>query len=620
MFLSKHHHHHHRSRFYRAVMWSLFRGPAMSTTTTTTTTTTRGFSSPPSPSFFFGGGAHWTTTTTKKKTTTEKDDDDDENDYSYDEIRVVGVREDEEEGLPEILGTTDDDDNKNSFTHISPAETVDEVVVRNAATRTPFATVKTTTSSFGTVSSTKKNAKERCLETLERMNSALQNTQAISTTWHRRTGRYRASVLRRWHENIDREKETIAKLMTYENGKPRNESLGEVAYANSFVQWFSEEASRAYGRNMGSSTSTSSRCSVIKQPVGVVGVITPWNFPAAMVTRKVAAALASGCSVLLKPSELTPLCALKLVELAYEAGVPREALEIIVTNESERVGEAMTESEVVKKISFTGSTSVGKWLASRAGLKKLSLELGGNAPFIVFEDADIESAVSGAMMAKFRNAGQTCVSPQRFIVHESVFEEFYEKFSERSGKLTVGDNTKAFPKGQFSLGPLINAKAKEKVARACEDFYGGKDKMTTWWSTNDEEHLNFVYPQILRMDKDIKRERISVDREDKKALVWREEIFAPIAVVTDFKTENEAFALANDTNSGLCAYAYTKDISKATRASEALNFGIVGINTGAISAPEAPFGGMNDSGYGREGGMEGMEAFLETKYVALGGV
>ena len=588
-------------------------------TTTTTTTTTRGFSSPPSPSFFFGGGAHWTTTT-KKKTTTEKDDDDDENDYSYDEIRVVGVREDEEEGLPEILGTTDDDDNKNSFTHISPAETVDEVVVRNAATRTPFATVKTTTSSFGTVSSTKKNAKERCLETLERMNSALQNTQAISTTWHRRTGRYRASVLRRWHENIDREKETIAKLMTYENGKPRNESLGEVAYANSFVQWFSEEASRAYGRNMGSSTSTSSRCSVIKQPVGVVGVITPWNFPAAMVTRKVAAALASGCSVLLKPSELTPLCALKLVELAYEAGVPREALEIIVTNESERVGEAMTESEVVKKISFTGSTSVGKWLASRAGLKKLSLELGGNAPFIVFEDADIESAVSGAMMAKFRNAGQTCVSPQRFIVHESVFEEFYEKFSERSGKLTVGDNTKAFPKGQFSLGPLINAKAKEKVARACEDFYGGKDKMTTWWSTNDEEHLNFVYPQILRMDKDIKRERISVDREDKKALVWREEIFAPIAVVTDFKTENEAFALANDTNSGLCAYAYTKDISKATRASEALNFGIVGINTGAISAPEAPFGGMNDSGYGREGGMEGMEAFLETKYVALGGV
>lgn len=578
------------------------------------TTTRRGFSSPPTSSFFFGGGAHWTTT---KTTTTEKDDDDD---YSYDEIRVVGVREDEEEGLPEILGTTDDDDNKNSFTHISPAETVDEVVVRNAATRTPFATVKTTTSSFGTVSSTKKNAKERCLETLERMNSALQNTQAISTTWHRRTGRYRASVLRRWHENIDREKETIAKLMTYENGKPRNESLGEVAYANSFVQWFSEEASRAYGRNMGSSTSTSSRCSVIKQPVGVVGVITPWNFPAAMVTRKVAAALASGCSVLLKPSELTPLCALKLVELAYEAGVPREALEIIVTNESERVGEAMTESEVVKKISFTGSTSVGKWLASRAGLKKLSLELGGNAPFIVFEDADIESAVSGAMMAKFRNAGQTCVSPQRFIVHESVFEEFYEKFSERSGKLTVGDNTKAFPKGQFSLGPLINAKAKEKVARACEDFYGGKDKMTTWWSTNDEEHLNFVYPQILRMDKDIKRERISVDREDKKALVWREEIFAPIAVVTDFKTENEAFALANDTNSGLCAYAYTKDISKATRASEALNFGIVGINTGAISAPEAPFGGMNDSGYGREGGMEGMEAFLETKYVALGGV
>ena len=606
--------HHHKCRFfYRAVTWSLFRG-AMSTTTTTRR---RGFSCTPTSSFFFfggGGGAHWTTT---------KDDDDD---YSYDEIRVVGVREDEEEGLREILGgTTDDDDNnKNAFTRISPAETMEEdevVVVRNAATRTPFATVKTTSSSsFGTVSSTKKNAKERCLETLERMNSALQNTRANSTTWHRRTGRYRASVLRRWHENIDREKETIAKLMTYENGKPRNESLGEVAYANSFVQWFSEEASRAYGRNMGSSTSTSSRCSVIKQPVGVVGVITPWNFPAAMVTRKVAAALASGCSVLLKPSELTPLCALKLVELAYEAGVPRDALEIIVTNESERVGEAMTESEVVKKISFTGSTSVGKWLASRAGLKKLSLELGGNAPFIVFEDADIESAVSGAMMAKFRNAGQTCVSPQRFIVHESVFEEFYEKFSERSGKLTVGDNTKAFPKGQFSLGPLINAKAKEKVARACEDFYGGKDKMTTWWSTDDEEHLNFVYPQILRMDKDIKRERIIVDREDKKALVWREEIFAPIAVVTDFKTENEAFALANDTNSGLCAYAYTKDISKATRASEALNFGIVGINTGAISAPEAPFGGMNDSGYGREGGMEGMEAFLETKYVALGGV
>jgi len=497
----------------------------------------------------------------------------------------------------------------------------DIVVVRNAATREPIATV---VSLVKTKMRQTRTVKAVCLEKLNFLeeNRGGGGGNKGGGKWNTLTSRTRASILQKWHDLIDREKDIIAKLMTYENGKPRSEALGEVAYANSFVKWFSEEATRAYGRNMPSSTSTSSRCSVIKQPVGVVGLICPWNFPAAMVTRKVAAALASGCSILLKPSEVTPLCALKLVELAYEAGVPREALEVIVTNESEQVGEAMTESDALKKISFTGSTRVGKWLASRAGLKKLSLELGGNAPFIVFEDADIDSAVCGAMMAKFRNAGQTCVSPQRFIVHESVFEEFYEKFRERAGKLSVGDNSKTYPKGQFSMGPLINAKAKEKVARACEDFYGGKDKVSTpWWSTDDVDS-NFVYPQILRMDKEIKRERIvAAGREDeKKALVWREEIFGPIAVVTDFQTEKEAYDLANDTKSGLCAYAYTRDISKATRASESLNFGIIGINTGAISAPEAPFGGMNDSGYGREGAVEGMEAFLETKYVALGGI
>ena len=515
----------------------------------------------------------------------------------------------------------EDKDNKRGGERGERVENEDIVVVRNAATRQPIATVVSlvkTNVQFKTTT-----IKAKCLEKLNFLEENFHRGGGNKGgKWNALTSRTRASILQKWHDLIDREKEIIAKLMTYENGKPRSEALGEVAYANSFVEWFSEEATRAYGRNMPSSTSTSSRCSVIKQPVGVVGLICPWNFPAAMVTRKVAAALASGCSVLLKPSEVTPLCALKLVELAYEAGVPREALEVIVTNESEQVGEAMTESDALKKISFTGSTRVGKWLAKRARLKKLSLELGGNAPFIVFEDADIDSAVSGAMMAKFRNAGQTCVSPQRFIVHESVFEEFYEKFKERAGKLSVGDNSKTYPKGQFSMGPLINAKAKEKVARACEDFYGGKDKVSTpWWSTDDVDS-NFVYPQILRMDKEIKRERIvAAGREDeKKALVWREEIFGPIAVVTDFQTEKEAYDLANDTKSGLCAYAYTRDISKATRASESLNFGIIGINTGAISAPEAPFGGMNDSGYGREGAVEGMEAFLETKYVALGGV
>ena len=520
------------------------------------------------------------------------------------------------------LEEDEEEDEEDTDKERGAVENEDIVVVRNAATRQPIATVVSLVKT-NDVQQTTTTIKAKCLEKLNFLEENFHRGGGNKGgKWNARTSRTRASILQKWHDLIDREKEIIAKLMTYENGKPRSEALGEVAYANSFVEWFSEEATRAYGRNMPSSTSTSSRCSVIKQPVGVVGLICPWNFPAAMVTRKVAAALASGCSVLLKPSEVTPLCALKLVELAYEAGVPREALEVIVTNESEQVGEAMTESDALKKISFTGSTRVGKWLAKRAGLKKLSLELGGNAPFIVFEDADIDSAVSGAMMAKFRNAGQTCVSPQRFIVHESVFEEFYEKFKERAGKLSVGDNSKTYPKGQFSMGPLINAKAKEKVARACEDFYGGKDKVSTpWWSTDDVDS-NFVYPQILRMDKEIKRERIvAAGREDeKKALVWREEIFGPIAVVTDFQTEKEAYDLANDTKSGLCAYAYTRDISKATRASESLNFGIIGINTGAISAPEAPFGGMNDSGYGREGAVEGMEAFLETKYVALGGV
>ena len=314
-------------------------------------------------------------------------------------------------------------------------ENEDIVVVRNAATRQPIATVVSLVKT-NDVQQTTTTIKAKCLEKLNFLEENFHRGGGNKGgKWNARTSRTRASILQKWHDLIDREKEIIAKLMTYENGKPRSEALGEVAYANSFVQNGFPRKRRAYGRNMPSSTSTSSRCSVIKQPVGVVGLICPWNFPAAMVTRKVAAALASGCSVLLKPSEVTPLCALKLVELAYEAGVPREALEVIVTNESEQVGEAMTESDALKKISFTGSTRVGKWLAKRAGLKKLSLELGGNAPFIVFEDADIDSAVSGAMMAKFRNAGQTCVSPQRFIVHESVFEEFYEKFRERSGKI-----------------------------------------------------------------------------------------------------------------------------------------------------------------------------------------
>lgn len=443
--------------------------------------------------------------------------------------------------------------------------------------------------------------------------NALHEQFLIGNKWRLLTARTRANILRAWFQRIESEKENVARIMTAENGKSRKESLQEVAYAASFVEFYAEECLRRFGRTFDSSMANM-RSLTIKQPIGVCAMITPWNFPAAMVTRKVAAALAAGCSVLLKPSELTPLTALKLVELARESGIPSDVFDIVLTNDAESVGAAMCESIFVKKISFTGSTRVGKLLAKKCAenVKKVSLELGGNAPFLVFEDANIDKAVDGAMQSKFRNAGQTCVSAQRFIVHKNVFEKFYEMFSERAMKLTCGDNSANYPKGQFDLGPLINESGKAKVIAAMEDI----------GILNDSQKINgnYVQPHIIRMDGDLKKNRILVKDGEKQAMIWREEIFAPIAVVTDFESDSEAYSLANDTKSGLCAYVYTQDISRATKASEILNFGIVGINTGAISTAQAPFGGRNESGYGIEGGPEGIEEYLHTKYVALGNV
>ena len=431
---------------------------------------------------------------------------------------------------------------------------------------------------------------------------AIEKAAEVQGAWAARTAKDRAGVLRRWFELMTEHSEALARLMTTEQGKPLAEARGEVAYAASFAEWFAEEAKRTYGHTI-PAHKTDARIVVTQQPVGVVGAITPWNFPLAMITRKAAPALAAGCSVVIKPSELTPFSALAMMVLAEEAGVP-PGLMSVVTGLPEAIGGELTGNPTVRKITFTGSTRVGKLLMAQSSdhVKRVSLELGGNAPFIVFDDEDLDAAVAGAMASKFRNAGQTCVCANRFYVHDAVYDAFMEKFAAAIRELNVGNGLEE----GVSQGPLINAAAIDKVkahvadavARGCRIVLGGKPHALGG---------TFFEPTLIA--------DVTTD-----AQLCCEETFGPVAGVMRFTDEAEVVALANDSRVGLAGYFYSKDLSRVWRVAEALEVGIVGVNEGIISTEAAPFGGIKESGLGREGSSLGIEEYLETKYILMGGV
>ena len=425
--------------------------------------------------------------------------------------------------------------------------------------------------------------------------------------WRARTARERCLILKKWQALVERDVERLAALISREQGKPLAESRGEIAYSTGYIEWFAEEGVRAYGEVIAAPVN-SRRLLVLKEPVGVVAVVTPWNFPAAMIARKIAPALAAGCTVVAKPAEDTPLTALALVKLAEEAGVPPGVLNIVAASRErtpEVVGAWLADARV-RKISFTGSTPVGKLLAreSAATLKKLSLELGGNAPFIVFEDADLDAAVEGLMAAKFRNGGQTCVSPNRVFVHQAVHERFVDKLAARVAALRVGPAD--WP--QAEIGPMINARALEKIERHVHDAVArGAKAVVGGYRVRNEvaSGPNYYAPTVLT----------GATRE---MALSCEETFGPVVPLFRFGTEEEVVALANDTPYGLAGYFYSNDVKRIWRVAAALETGMVGINEGAIAAQAAPFGGVKESGYGREGSHWGLDEYLHTKYLCQG--
>lgn len=421
--------------------------------------------------------------------------------------------------------------------------------------------------------------------------------------WRDKTAKERAAILMEWYRLQMLHADDLARIMTAEQGKPLAEAKGEVAYGASFVEWFAEEGRRIYGETI-PSTDQNRRLLVLKQAIGVCAAITPWNFPIAMITRKVAPALAAGCTVVIKPAEQTPLSALALAELAHRAGMPPGVLNVL-TADSQRsieIGKLLCSSDTVRHLSFTGSTEVGRILAAQCAptIKKISLELGGNAPFIVFDDADIDSAVDGAMISKYRNAGQTCVCANRFYVQESVYEKFVEKFAAKAKAIRVGNGFEA----GVQQGPMIDEQALEKIELHVSDALSKGAKLVTGGQREGERAYQ---PTVLS----------HVTSEMRCA---REETFGPVAPVFSFKTEEEAIALANNTEFGLASYFYSRDIGRIFRVAEALEYGMVGINTGLISTAEAPFGGVKQSGLGREGSHHGIEDYVEIKYLCLGDI
>lgn len=420
--------------------------------------------------------------------------------------------------------------------------------------------------------------------------------------WSKRTAKERAAILRRWFDLVLENQDDLARLMTIEQGKPLAESSGEVAYGASFLEWFAEEAKRVYGDTI-PQHQADKRLMVIKQPIGVVACITPWNFPLAMITRKAAPAIAAGCTVVLKPAEQTPFSALALAELADRAGVPKGVFNVI-TGDPQEIGSQLTSHPLVRKLSFTGSTEVGKLLMAQCAgtVKKISLELGGNAPFIVFDDADLDAAVEGAIASKYRNTGQTCVCANRLLIQDGVYDAFAEKLAAAAKKLKPASGLEP----GSTQGPLIDDAAVEKVEVHIRDAQAKGAKILVGGKRHGLGG-RFFEPTVLT----------GVTPEMRLA---HEETFGPVAPLFRFKTEADAIALSNDTEYGLAAYFYGRDIARIWRVAEALEYGIVGINTGIISTEVAPFGGMKESGIGREGSKYGIEEYLEIKYLCFGGI
>jgi len=450
-------------------------------------------------------------------------------------------------------------------------------------------------------------ANGQSLGTVPRM-GAEETRRAISAAnealkdWSAHTGKERAAILRRWHDLMLESKEDLAVIMTAEQGKPLSESRGEIAYAASFLEWFAEEAKRVYGDTI-PGHGRDKRIVVLKQPIGVCAAITPWNFPAAMLTRKIGPALAAGCTMVLKPASQTPFSALALCVLAERAGVPKGVISC-VTGAASAIGGELTSNPTVRKLSFTGSTEIGKVLLAQcaATVKKASMELGGNAPFIVFDDADLDAAVKGAIASKYRNAGQTCVCANRLLVQDGVYDTFVQKLVAEVEKLSVGDGLDP----TTLIGPLIDVNAVAKVhehvtnavAKGARVVVGGR---------HHSKGGNFYEPTVLA--------DATPDMQ-----IFREETFGPVAPIFRFKTDEEAISLANDTEFGLASYFYGRDIGRIWKVAEALEYGIVGINEGLISTEVAPFGGVKESGLGREGSKYGIEDYMEVKYLCMGGI
>lgn len=428
---------------------------------------------------------------------------------------------------------------------------------------------------------------------------AIKAAEAALPAWRALTAKERGAKLRRWFELLNENSDDLALLMTTEQGKPLAEAKGEVTYAASFIEWFAEEAKRIYGDTI-PGHQVDKRLMVIKQPVGVTAAITPWNFPAAMITRKAAPALAAGCTMVVKPAHQTPFTALAMAELAKRAGIPAGVFSVL-TGDAVQIGNEMCSNPIVRKLSFTGSTNIGIKLMAQCAptLKKLSLELGGNAPFIVFNDANIDAAVEGAMIAKYRNAGQTCVCANRIYVQDGVYDEFALKLSTAVGKLKVGEGINE----GITTGPLINAAAVEKVQSHLIDAIAKGASVIAGGKVHDLGG-NFFEPTVLT-------------NVDKSMLVAREETFGPLAPLFKFSDVDDVIKQANDTEFGLAAYFYGRDISLVWKVAEALEYGMVGVNTGLISTEVAPFGGMKSSGLGREGSKFGIEEYLEIKYICM---
>lgn len=434
---------------------------------------------------------------------------------------------------------------------------------------------------------------------------AISAAQSAFPGWAAKTGKERSQLMRKWFDLIVAHADDLALLMTAEQGKPVAEAKGEVMYGASFIEWFAEEAKRVNGDVL-ASPAADRRLVTLKQPIGVCAAITPWNFPIAMITRKIAPAMAAGCTIVIKPAEQTPLSALALAELSHRAGIPAGVINVMTadSDHSIAIGKVLCSSPVVRHISFTGSTPVGRILMAQSAptIKKLALELGGHAPFIVFDDADIDAAVEGALISKYRNAGQTCVCTNRFYVQDKVYDEFVKKLSAGAAKIKVGNG---FEQG-VQQGPLIDEQAVAKVSDHVSDALGKGAKLESGGSAHALGGL-FYQPTVLS----------NVSRDMK---IMQEETFGPVAAVVRFHTEQEAIAAANDTDFGLASYFYTRDVGRVWRVAEQLEYGMVGINTGLISNEVGPFGGVKQSGLGREGSKYGIDEYLELKYLCLGGI